>query len=156
MVYASCELAIAYAWLPAGGNCSWPVLNNRGSSPRRAGTLPQRPVSGCALGAATTTSSDRNGEKLHRRPISALSAHLCNYIAEQIFRTSANGERLFYRGGPWSRPYIIPDAATERRIYSKHLVMLRVLYPALILGQPLLFMLRPDLLHEADRLYVCI
>src|SRR5271165_502113 len=70
------------------------------------------------------------------------------YLAAQAFRTSETGERLFYRGGPWSRPYIIPDAATEQRIYGKHLLMLRVLLSALIIGQPLLFILHPDLFHE--------
>ncbi len=70
------------------------------------------------------------------------------YIAEQAFKTSASGERLFYRGGPWSRPYIIPDVATEQRLYRKHVWMLRVLLGGLIIGQPFLFILRPHVLRE--------
>jgi len=70
------------------------------------------------------------------------------YIAEQAFKTSATGERLFYRGGPWSRPFIIPDADTEQRLYRKHVWMLRVFLGGLIIGQPFLFMLRPEVLQE--------
>jgi len=70
------------------------------------------------------------------------------YIAEQAFKTSASGERLFCRGGPWSRPYIVPDVVTEQRLYRKQVWMLRVLLGGLVLGQPLLFVLRPEVLHE--------
>jgi hypothetical protein len=71
------------------------------------------------------------------------------YIAEQAFRTSATGERLFYRSSPWSRPYVIPDAATEQKLYWKYVWMLRIFLGALILvGQPILFtvlsILRPQ------------
>jgi hypothetical protein len=70
------------------------------------------------------------------------------YLAEQAFKTSASGERLFYRGGPWSRPYIIPDVATEQRLYRKHVWMLRVLLGGLIVGQPFLDRLRPEVFDE--------
>ncbi len=70
------------------------------------------------------------------------------YIAEQSFKTSATGERLFYRGGPWSRPFIIPDADTERRLYKKQTWMLRILLGGLIVGQPFLFIVRPEVLHQ--------
>jgi len=70
------------------------------------------------------------------------------YIAEQAFKTSATGERLFYGGGPWSRPYIIPDAATEQRIYRKQVWMLRVLLGGLIVGTPLLFVQHPEVVRE--------
>ena len=70
------------------------------------------------------------------------------YIAEQAFKTSATGERLFYRGGLWSRPFIIPDADTERRLYKKQTWMLRLLLGGLIIGQPFLFILRPEVLHQ--------
>jgi len=33
------------------------------------------------------------------------------YIAEQAFKTSTSGERLFCRGGRWSRPHVIPNIA---------------------------------------------
>jgi hypothetical protein len=71
-----------------------------------------------------------------------------SYIAEQAFRTSATGERLFYHGGPWSRPFIIPDADTERRLHKKQTWMLRILLGGLIVGQPFLFILRPELLRQ--------
>jgi len=61
------------------------------------------------------------------------------YMAEQAFKTSESGERLFYRGGFWSRPYIVPDAATEQRLYRKQVLLLRWTLGPLILGQPFLF-----------------
>lgn len=70
------------------------------------------------------------------------------YMAEQAFKTSAKGERLFYRGGPCSRPFIIPDADTEQRLYGKQVWMLRFLLGALIVGQPILFMLHPEVPSE--------
>ena len=70
------------------------------------------------------------------------------YIAEQAFKTSPTGERLFYRGGSWSRPYIIPDVATEQRLYKKNVWMLRGLLGGLIVGQPFLFMLCPEVLSK--------
>src|SRR6476659_10117995 len=70
------------------------------------------------------------------------------YMAEQAFKTSATGERLFYRGGPWSRPFIIPDADTERRLYRKQTWMLRIFLGTMIVGQPFLFLWRPGVLRE--------
>jgi hypothetical protein len=70
------------------------------------------------------------------------------YIAEQSFKTSATGERLFYRGGPWSRPFVIPNVDTERRLYKKQTWMLRILLGGLIVGQPFLFAIRPEILHQ--------
>jgi hypothetical protein len=76
------------------------------------------------------------------------------YIAEQAFKTSAAGERLFYRGGPWSRPFIIPDADTEQRLYKKQTWMLRILLGGLIVAQPLLFTLGPEVLRQSYWLLV--
>lgn len=79
------------------------------------------------------------------------------YIAEQAFRTSGTGERLFYRTSPWSRPYVIPDATTEQKLYWKYVWMLRIFLGALIVGQPILlsvlFILRPQVLHTPDEPY---
>lgn len=61
-------------------------------------------------------------------------------IAEQAFKTAPDGRRLFYRGGPWSRPYIIGDAETEQRLFKKHLWMMRMLLGGMIIGQPFLFL----------------
>ena len=58
------------------------------------------------------------------------------YMAEQSFSTSPAGERLFHLGGPFSRPYIIPDAATENKLYWKQVWLLRCFLGGLILGQP--------------------
>lgn len=70
------------------------------------------------------------------------------YLAEQAFKTSPTGERLFYRSGFWSRPYIIPDAAMEQKLYKKTVWTLRVSLGGLIIGQPLLFVLCPNVLRE--------
>lgn len=63
-----------------------------------------------------------------------------SYIAEQAFVTGPSGERLFYCGldGFWSRPYVIPDEATEKRLYQKHLWLWRLTLGPLLLGQPFL------------------
>lgn len=71
-----------------------------------------------------------------------------SYIAEQSFKTSPSGERLFYSsGGIWSKPYIIPDQEIEKRLFKKHLWMLRILLGALILGQPFLFIAVPNIIE---------
>lgn len=70
------------------------------------------------------------------------------YIAEQSFKTSETGERLFYLGGPWKRPYIIPDAETEDRLYWKQVWMLRFTLGSMIVGQPFLFLLYPQIMSE--------
>jgi hypothetical protein len=71
------------------------------------------------------------------------------YIAEQSFKTDEEGRRVFYLGNPMSRPYVIPDAATESRMFRKltwfHRVFLTALFVALlfiiqrIIDQPLKF-----------------
>lgn len=63
-------------------------------------------------------------------------------FAEQAFVTAPSGERLFYCGldGLWSRPYVIPDEATEKRLYQKQLWLMRVVLGTMILGQPFLYM----------------
>lgn len=68
-----------------------------------------------------------------------------SYIAEQSFKTSPNGERLFYFGGLWSKPYIIPDQEIEKRLFKKQLWMLRLFLGAMILGQPFLFIAVPNI-----------
>lgn len=70
------------------------------------------------------------------------------YIAEQSFKTSPTGERLFYQGGPWSRPYIIPDEETEQRLYKKQVWLMRILLGGIIFGQPFLFVFIPDLIKQ--------
>ncbi len=69
-----------------------------------------------------------------------------SYIAEQSFRTGPQGERLFYALGPWSRPYLIPDAATAQRMLRKLVWTLRFTLGGLIVGQPLVFTAFPGLI----------
>ena len=54
-------------------------------------------------------------------------------FADAAFSDGPNGERLFYLYGPWSRPYIIPDAETEHRLYRNILWYYRVLISFTIL-----------------------
>ena len=70
------------------------------------------------------------------------------YMAEQAFKTSPEGERLFYQGGPWSRPYVIPDEETEQRLYKKQVWLLRILLGGIIFGQPVLFSYISELLNQ--------
>lgn len=65
------------------------------------------------------------------------------YIADQAFRVGAGGETLFYLGGPWSRPLVINEEQGPST-YAKHLWMQRVFFTVLILGQPFLFMVIPN------------
>src|SRR5688572_2860530 len=59
-------------------------------------------------------------------------------MADQSFKTAPDGQRLFYDGGPWSRPYLIPDSATEQRLYRKVLWSLRIMLGGLIVAIPFL------------------
>jgi hypothetical protein len=68
------------------------------------------------------------------------------YIAEQSFKTAKNGDRLYYQWGPWARPYILPDAETERRIFWKLVWHLRITLGAVILAVPLALIAFPALL----------
>ena len=62
-----------------------------------------------------------------------------HYIAEQAFKTTPDGRRFFYRGGPWSRPYLVPDPETEQRLFTKQLWMMRVLLGGMISGSRFYF-----------------
>jgi hypothetical protein len=67
-----------------------------------------------------------------------------SWMAEQSFKTSLDGERLFYYlGGFWSKPYIVPDQETEKRLYKKQFWVLRIFLSVIILGQPFLFISVP-------------
>ena len=70
-----------------------------------------------------------------------------DYIAKQSFISAPSGKRLFYRGGSWSRPYLVPDQTTEQRLYIRQLWLMRLL-GVLILGQPFLFLLVPEVIRE--------
>lgn len=69
-------------------------------------------------------------------------------IAERAFMTSADGQRLFNLNGPWSRPFIIPDADTEKRLYKKQVWLPWVLIGSVILVSWLLVFFFPKaILH---------
>lgn len=68
------------------------------------------------------------------------------YIAEQSFKTDDEGRRMFYLGTPFSRPYIVPDATTESRMFQKLTWHYRIFLSALIIGQAFLL---PHIIREA-------
>ena len=71
------------------------------------------------------------------------------YIADKSFKTAPNGERVFYQGGPWSRPYVIPDAATEQRLYWKQVWLLRIMLGGIIVGMPAVILLAPSVMNNS-------
>lgn len=60
------------------------------------------------------------------------------YIAEQQFKSDDQGNRLFLMAGLFARPYIIPDQATEQRLFWKMTWFYRIMLPAVILSMPIL------------------
>jgi hypothetical protein len=72
------------------------------------------------------------------------------YIAEQSFKTDDEGRRVFYLGSPASRPYVISDAATESRMFSKLTWFYRVFLTVLIVGQAFLI---PRIIHQPLRFF---
>jgi hypothetical protein len=70
------------------------------------------------------------------------------YIAEQSFKTAPSGERVFFDSGPWSRPYVLPNAETEQRIYRKLVWMLRIMLGGLIVSQPILLLWFPGIVNN--------
>lgn len=68
---------------------------------------------------------------------------LFDELAGRSFSTSPTGERLFHLNGPWSRPYVIPDLATEERLRRKVRMLAKVIVlgPLAILLGFLLFLL---------------
>jgi hypothetical protein len=61
-------------------------------------------------------------------------------MAKSSFIDGRDGARLFYTNGPWSRPYLVPDAATEERLLTRQswlmAVLVLVLLPLLALTTP--------------------
>jgi hypothetical protein len=55
-------------------------------------------------------------------------------FADAAFKSGPDGERLFYLYGPWSRPYILPDAATEHRLWRKLLWYYRIVLTIVLLA----------------------
>lgn len=75
------------------------------------------------------------------------------YIADQAFHASPTGDLLFYRNGVWSKPYVITDLETARRLYKKHLWTLRLLVAGVLAGN---FFLAPHIRDFVDRPYAAL
>lgn len=60
------------------------------------------------------------------------------YMAEQSFKTDDQGRRLFYLGTPFSRPYMVPDEATEARLFRKMTWYHRISLGAIFVATPFL------------------
>lgn len=72
-----------------------------------------------------------------------------SYIAEPYFITAPSGERLFISLDVfWSKPYIIPDPETEKRLFRKLLQMWLIFFTILIVSQPFLFIAMPNVAEE--------
>jgi hypothetical protein len=56
-------------------------------------------------------------------------------VEKQAFRTAPDGRRLFYVLGPLSRPYVVPDTGTERRLGGKQRWLLGILLVLVVVGQ---------------------
>jgi hypothetical protein len=56
-------------------------------------------------------------------------------IGRQAFRTAPDGRRLFYVLGPLSRPYVVPDTGTERRLSQKQRWLIGILLVMVVVGQ---------------------
>ena len=76
-----------------------------------------------------------------------------SYIAEHAFKTAEDGKRLFYRSGPWSRPYVIPDAETEALLLKRQTTLMRCTLGPLIVGQPFLFAIWPKVIVQPAVLF---
>jgi hypothetical protein len=46
--------------------------------------------------------------------------------AARAFKTTPGGERLFCPGGPWSAAYVVPDTATEQKLFAKQVWLQRI------------------------------
>ena len=69
-------------------------------------------------------------------------------IADQAFKTGPGGERLFFLGGPWSKPLVLKDEQQFTVTYRKHLWMQRCFLTLLILGQPFLLIAIPSVTEK--------
>jgi hypothetical protein len=54
-----------------------------------------------------------------------------SYLADQSFKTGDGGKRLLFLAGPWSRPYVIPNADTERRVQQSLVRLLQITFGAI-------------------------
>ncbi len=73
-----------------------------------------------------------------------------SYIAEQSFKTDAEGRRVLLLGGPFFRPYVIIDQATESRLFKKLTWHYRIFLSTLIVGQTFLM---PRIIQQPLRFF---
>lgn len=59
-------------------------------------------------------------------------------LASNSFKTAPDGTRLFYTGGPWARPYVVPDAETEQRLLGKQRWVMAITLAPIFAGLPFL------------------
>ena len=71
-----------------------------------------------------------------------------SHLAEAAFLTLPDGQHLFCHGGFLSRPYIIPDTATEERLYTKTLWLVRLGVGGSILALPFLYGFVPEIFKK--------
>ncbi|MFO0841977.1 MAG: hypothetical protein U0797_06190 [Gemmataceae bacterium] len=74
---------------------------------------------------------------------------LFGFMAQAAFKGGPDGETWFCPGGPWTRPYVVPDAGTQERLYRRQLWMVRLLFAFIVIGQPLVFALLPAVTQDA-------
>ena len=75
-------------------------------------------------------------------------------MARFSFVDGRDGARLSYMSGPWSRPYLVPDAATEERLLTRQSWIMAALFLGLL---PLLALSAPRLLDpRAFILSLCL
>jgi hypothetical protein len=73
------------------------------------------------------------------------------YLAEQSFKTDAEGRRVFYLGGPFSRPFVVSDPTVESRLFRKLTWHYRIFLSALIVGQAFLL---PQIIRQPPRFFL--
>ena len=66
------------------------------------------------------------------------------FLTDQAFRTSPTGERLYYPGGPWSRPFVITSEATELKLRKRTIWLLALSLGPIFIGMPILGMVHPS------------
>src|SRR4026209_2393737 len=76
--------------------------------------------------SASEQGRERSGGIRRGRPLRILSeirgGSLMRFFDNatlQSFARAPDGSRLFYSFGPWSRRYVVPDDATERRLATR-------------------------------------
>jgi hypothetical protein len=70
------------------------------------------------------------------------------YMPNPLFATAPDGTRLFIPWGCLSRPYIVPDAVTERRLAKTILWALGACFGSMFLSAPFVLLYLPQVFEE--------